>query len=99
MWKRACECREDKALAAEQGAEILLQGCTWAWAELVDPHSMGELLRTLICLRQLHDFLFPFVHACSDTSLSSSVLMQKAKNVVEISAVELAAWWEKTSLG
>jgi len=39
------------------------------------------------------------VHACSDTSLSSSVLMQKAKNVVEISAVELAAWREKTSLG
>jgi len=60
---------------------------------------MGELLRTLICLRQLRDFLFPFVHACSDTSLSSSVLMQKAKNVVEISAVELAAWREKTSLG
>lgn len=80
IWKQTCKHCEDEA---EKGAEKLLQGHTWAWAELVDPGSMGELLRTLLFVAAAR-LPLPFVHACSDMSLPSSILMQKAKNVVEL---------------
>lgn len=83
------------ALAADRGDEILLrQTHTWGPSRACVLRPYGRAFKTIIiCLLRLCNFLFPFVHAFSDMlSLPSSILIHKAKNMVEfpISAVQLA---------
>lgn len=102
LWKWSCERCCETALAAEQADELLLQqGRTWGLSRACVLRSYGRAFKSIIiCLLQLCDFLFPFGHAFSDMlPLPSSILIQKAKNTAEFSAVELAVSWEKISLG
>lgn len=93
-----CEHCCGTAPAADQADELLLQqGRTWGLSRACVLKPYGRAFKSvIICLLQLCDFLFPFVHAFSDMlPLPSFILIQKAKNMAEFSAVELAISWEK----